>query len=353
MSNESGFAEKFAHRLHEYFIWIVIASYGAAAFTPLFGETLRSWRLPDISIAGMSIVATTPTILLAMLLFNAGLVTNVDELRTIARKPILALGGLVGNFASPLAFIFAISLTLRFWHNSDETQQLLTGLAFVAAMPIAGASTAWAQSANGNMSLSVGLVLATTLFSPVLTPLVLHMAGAVTTGDYSEDLHEIAAGESANFLALWVLLPSFLGLAASRALGEKRAAAAKPHLKIVNYAAIVLLNYANASLSLPGVLRQPDPDFLLLMIFAVFSLCLTAFAVGFLIARFGRADRRETASLMFGLGMNNNGAGLMLASTTMADHPGVLLRVILYNLMQHFVAALVDRLMFQERNEFG
>jgi len=353
MPNKSGFAEKCAHHIHEYFIWIVVASYGAAAFTPQFGETLRSWRLVNISVAGMSIVATTPTILLAMLLFNASLVTNVDELKTIARRPVLALGGLIGNFASPLAFIFVGSVMLRLWHNSDETQQLLTGLAFVAAMPIAGASTAWAQSANGNMSLSVGLVLATTLFSPVLTPLVLHMAGAVTTGDYSEDLHEIAAGESANFLALWVLLPSLLGLAASHALGEKRTAAAKPHLKITNYGAIVLLNYANASLSLPEVLRQPDADFLLLMIFVVFSLCLTAFAVGFLIARLGRADKRETASLIFGLGMNNNGAGLMLASTTMADHPGVLLPVILYNLMQHFVAALVDRLMFQERNEFG
>lgn len=352
MSHSDGFAETCAHLLHEYFIWIVVASYGAAAFMPQLGETLRSWRFLNTSIAGMSIVATTPTILLAMLLFNASLVANIDELKTIARRPVLALGGLVGNFASPLACIFVGSVMLRLWHNSDETQQLLTGLAFVAAMPIAGASTAWAQSANGNMSLSIGLVLATTLFSPALTPLVLHAAGAVTTGDYSEDLHEIAAGESANFLGLWVLAPSLFGLAAGRALSDNRVATAKPFLKIANYAAIVILNYANASLSLPGVLRQPDADFLVLMMFIVFSLCLTAFAIGFLIARVGGADRRETASLMFGLGMNNNGAGLMLASTTMADHPGVLLPVILYNLIQHFVAALVDRLMFQERDGF-
>ncbi|KAF0206928.1 MAG: Na+-dependent [Methylocystaceae bacterium] len=237
MSNQSGFAEKCAHLLHKYFIWIVVASYGAAAFMPQLGETLRSWRFLNTSMAGMSIFATTPTILLAMLLFNASLVANIDELKTIARRPVLALGSLVGNFASPLAFIFVSSVMLRFWHNSDEPQQLLTGLVFVAAMPIAGASTAWAQSANGNMSLSVGLVMATTLFSPALTPLVLHAAGAVTTGDYSEDLHEIAAGESANFLCLWVLAPSLLGLAAGRALSDKRAAAAKPYLKIANYSA--------------------------------------------------------------------------------------------------------------------
>ena len=33
------------------------------------------------------------------------------------------------------------------------------------------------------------------------------------------------------------------------------------------------------------------------------------------------AHQAERTSLMFGLGMNNNGSGLVLASTTMADHP--------------------------------
>jgi BASS family bile acid:Na+ symporter len=45
---------------------------------------------------------------------------------------------------------------------------------------------------------------------------------------------------------------------------------------------------------------------------------------------------------MFGLGMNNNGAGLVLASLELADDPGVMLPVIFYNLIQHLVASLVD-----------
>ena len=48
---------------------------------------------------------------------------------------------------------------------------------------------------------------------------------------------------------------------------------------------------------------------------------------------------------MFGLGMNNNGAGLVLASLTLSDHPGVMLPIILCNLIQHFVASLIDKML--------
>lgn len=45
---------------------------------------------------------------------------------------------------------------------------------------------------------------------------------------------------------------------------------------------------------------------------------------------------------MFGLGMNNNGTGLVLGSLALANYPRVLLPIIFYNLVQHLVAAGVD-----------
>jgi hypothetical protein len=49
----------------------------------------------------------------------------------------------------------------------------------------------------------------------------------------------------------------------------------------------------------------------------------------------------KQASLMFGLGMNNNGTGLVLASLALADHPKVMIPIILYNLVQHVFAGYV------------
>jgi BASS family bile acid:Na+ symporter len=60
------------------------------------------------------------------------------------------VAGLTANLLIPIVYIFFITLLLQLWHNPEETQHILVGLALVAAMPIAGASTAWAQNSNGN-----------------------------------------------------------------------------------------------------------------------------------------------------------------------------------------------------------
>lgn len=74
-------------------------------------------------------------------------------------------------------------------------------------------------------------------------------------------------------------------------------------------------------------------------------LCLAMFGMGYALARCFHSDRAETASLMFGLGMNNNGAGLVLASVELSDHPAIMLPIILYNLVPHFMASLADKML--------
>jgi BASS family bile acid:Na+ symporter len=48
---------------------------------------------------------------------------------------------------------------------------------------------------------------------------------------------------------------------------------------------------------------------------------------------------------MYGLGMNNNGTGLVLAGAALAAHPQVLLPIIVYNLVQHLVAGAVGAIL--------
>jgi BASS family bile acid:Na+ symporter len=63
-----------------------------------------------------------------------------------------------------------VSLVMAAWHSNGEVQNILVGLALVASMPIAGSSTAWSQNASGDVTLSFGLVLGSTLLSPLTTP---------------------------------------------------------------------------------------------------------------------------------------------------------------------------------------
>jgi BASS family bile acid:Na+ symporter len=333
------------HSIHKYFIWIIFSCYVLAAVLPGAGLFIRNIDLGSVVVVQTPIHLSLPALMLAFLLFNAGLGIRTRDLTGLARDPSPLILGATANLLAPLAFIASVSATMKLWHNPEEVQQILTGLALVASMPIAGASSAWAQNANGNLALSVGLILLTTLCSPALTPVSLHAVGFMTTGDYSEDLHELAKNGAGAFLGVWIILPSFLCMLTHRILGEKQVSQISPYMKLGNSVVLVLLNYANASLSLPGVVSQPDFDFIIIMLLIVSLLCLAMFGMGYALARGFHLDRAGTASLMFGLGMNNNGAGLVLASVELSDHPAIMLPIILYNLVQHFMASLADKML--------
>ncbi len=344
MEERAGIIERIAHRLHANLLWLLLGSYALAAVFPGLGLAARSVSLGEIPLIHDRLNVTLPVALLAALLLNAGLGVRVSQLGGVARRPAGLLAGLAANVIVPVAYIYTLSIVFSAWHNPDEVQNILVGLALVAAMPIAGSSTAWAQNADGNLALSLGLVLGSTLLSPLTTPLALHAVGSMAQGDYSEDLHEIAAGGAGTFLALAVILPSLLGIALRVILGERRINAAKPMLKLINMGVLLFLNYSNASTSLPQAIAEPDPDFLVATLGIVIGLCVLMFGAGWVIARLVHAGRSGRVSLMFGLGMNNNGTGLVMASLALADHPRILLPILFYNLVQHLVAGAADRM---------
>jgi len=343
MDRHDGILTVLSDFVHEHFLWLMLGSYATAAFFPVLGLAIRDASVDGTLVVGASCKISVSVVMLASLLFNAGLGVNIAEIRNLLRSPRILGAGIAANLIVPIAFITLISHVMRGWHNADEVQNVLVGLALVASMPIAGSSTAWAQNADGELALSLGLVLFSTLLSPLTTPVVLHTVGFLASGDYAEDLHELASGGTGAFLTFGVLAPTLVGIALRWAWGEERIAAARPALKLINSAVLISLNYSNACVSLPQAVVDPDADFLAVTLLIVVGLCVLAFAAGSLISRLMNAPPAQRTSLMFGLGMNNNGTGLVLASMALTDHPRVLLPIIFYNLVQHLVAGVVDR----------
>ncbi len=337
------------HWIHRHFFKLLLASYGIAVLAPGLGQLMRSYHLGSVNVTPTNGVdVTLPMAMLALLLFNAGLGIKLTELRHVIAKPLILFGGLLANLLLPVLFIILLQVFLDQWHNPHELQQLLVGIALITAMPIAGSSTAWAQNANGNLALSLGFVVLSTLLSPITTPFILHIFGWLTLGDYSEDLHELASNGVNLFLLLTVVIPSFLGMTLHFVIGETRLKWVKPHLKLINHINLLLLSYSNAAVALPQAFHKPDWDFLVLIAAITTTLCGAAFAAGWVISRVLKTDTADKAALMFGLGMNNNGTGLVLSSLALADHPLVMLPIIFYNLAQQVVAALVDTFVFKE-----
>ena len=248
------------------------------------------------------------------------------------------LAGLAANLVIPMIYIFGVTLVMRLWYEPDEAQHILVGLALVAAMPIAGASTAWAQNSNGNLALSLGLVLSSTVLSPIITPVALQVFGEMASEEYEAVLQDLAAYGSGAFLGLWIVLPSVLGLGVRFAVPEARLTAVMPFIKLINSIVLLLLNYSNGSVPLPQAVAGRDFDFLAVTLGITTGLCVTAFASGYGLSRLLKVDQADRISLMYGLGMNNNWTGLVLASLVLGSYPRVMVPIILYNLVQHLVA---------------
>ena len=324
--------------LHHHLLWFLIGAYAISAIWPTAGLWIRNFTLGDIQIVQEKLHVSLLLLLLATLMFNAGLGVKTSHFRALARKTTVLLTGLAANLVIPMAYIFLVTLVMRLWHNPEEAQHILVGLALVAAMPIAGASTAWAQNSNGNLALSLGLVLASTVLSPILTPIALSVSGEMASEEYQQVIQHLTAYGSAAFLGLWIVVPSLLGLGMRIVAPEAQLTALMPIIKLINSVVLLLLNYSNGSVSLPQAVADRDYDFLAVTLAITAGLCITAFSSGYGLSRLFKLDNAERVSLMYGLGMNNNGTGLVLASLVLAAYPRVMVPIIFYNLVQHLVA---------------
>jgi BASS family bile acid:Na+ symporter len=324
--------------VHHHLLWFLISVYAIAAVIPGPGLWIRKISFGHLSVFQTKLDASLLLLLLATLMFNAGLGVKTEHLKALVQKTWVLGAGLAANLLIPIGYIFGVSLVMQLWHNPEEAQHILVGLALVAAMPIAGASTAWAQNSNGNLALSLGLVLSSTILSPIITPMAFYVFGEMASDEYETVLHHLAEYGSGTFLGVWVVLPSLLGLALRFAVPEPRLIAVMPYLKLINSIVLLVLNYSNASVSLPQALADRDWDFLAVTLAITTGLCLTAFAAAYGLSSFFKVNRAERVSLMYGLGMNNNGTGLVLASLALAEYPRVMVPIIFYNLVQHLVA---------------
>jgi BASS family bile acid:Na+ symporter len=199
MDVRTGIVGRVAEFAHHHFLRLLIAAYVVAAVAPAAGLWVRQVSFGQVTLFGERATVSLPSVMLALLLFNAGLGVQPDRLRRLARNPLVLAAGLLANLLVPILFILGMSHTLRVWHNPAEVQCILVGLALIASMPVAGSSTAWSQNANGDLVLSLGLVLLSTCLSPLTTPAVLHAAGWVASGEYADALRGLAAGGTSFF----------------------------------------------------------------------------------------------------------------------------------------------------------
>src|SRR5574337_440748 len=123
--------------IHHHLLWFLIGAYAISAVWPTAGLWIRNLTFGDLQIFNEQLHVSLLLLLLATLMFNAGLGVKTSHLTALAQKSGVLLAGLTANLIIPMAYIFLVTFIMQLWHNPVEAQHILIGLALVAAMPIA------------------------------------------------------------------------------------------------------------------------------------------------------------------------------------------------------------------------
>src|SRR5262245_17130998 len=94
--------EALAHLLHRHLLPLLLVTYGLAALFPAWGVWMRGARPLFLLTGEAGSGPALPSLLLAFLLFHAGLCVQGDRVRRIARRPTVLLIGLAANLAVPV-----------------------------------------------------------------------------------------------------------------------------------------------------------------------------------------------------------------------------------------------------------
>ena len=322
--------------------WAVGASYLAAATMPALGLWLRHPH--TIGASGvLEVPLRTPSFLLSLVLFTAGLQVPVHELRTLLSRPTALLTGLVLHLVAPLLIIPGVAFALRQSPDSDGGSGLIAAMILIVAMPVAAGATVWTSKGDGDQSTTVGLVLASTLVSPLTFPITLAALCPLLSGDYAGSLTGTAQSAGNGFALTGVLLPCCAGILCRLALPRRLLAlllnAAAPTAMIGS----LLLTYVNASGVLGPFLTHPEPVLFVAALAVAATVCGLSFTLGRITARVLRLDAPAGASVTLACGMNNSSASAVLITTTLPDRPHVLLPVLAYSLLQKVAAGRVVR----------
>lgn len=323
------------------FLLLLIGVYVAATFFPA-PPWLAVLRLPygPFAGAGERLELGVSKLILAGLLFLAGMRTAVPSWPVRPLRPLAVLAmGFAGRLL-PLAVMISVTHLLTWAAAPAVAMDVATGLMLVAAMPSANTSTAWTRRSGGSLPLCVALVLLTTAASPIVVPTTAALAaGPAATMAAAGDRTLPAVGVE---LISWVVIPMAIGMAAGRLWSASDGIPRGRLESIGSLAAILAVNYLNASRGLPGLLGDGTPLPILGAAVAGAALVAATYGGAGLVARVTGATPPATLALGYAVGMSNTGLAGALAGEAFSDHPVILYPIVLCTLAQHVMAAVID-----------
>ncbi|SQC97209.1 bile acid transporter [Fusobacterium necrophorum subsp. necrophorum] len=181
------------------------------------------------------------------------------------------------------------------------------GVILVGCCPGGTASNVITYIADGDVPLSVGMTMVSTLFAPIMTPFLVYILA-----DKWVEVHFFAMLLSTVKI---VLLPITLGIFINY-LFPRQVEKSKNVLPLVSITAIVLLISAIVALNSEKLLHSA-----LLILVVVILHNLLGLLLGMIVSRFFRLSHKKETAVAIEVSMQNSGLAINLALTNFAANP--------------------------------
>ena len=241
------------------------------------------------------------TVFLGIIMFGMGLTIKASDFRVVFTHPKeVVLGAVCQYTIMPLA-AFALAMALHL------PADIALGVILVGCCPGGTASNVITYIAKGDVPLSVGMTIVSTLVAPLVTPaLVYLLAGAWVQVSFWAMFQSVVQV---------VLLPVLAGILVNFIAGNavQKVSGVLPLVSVLAIALIV------AGIVAVNNVKIVQSGALVLAVVALHN--GIGMALGYLAARIFKLDYRKTTALTIEVGMQNSGLAVSLAAANFAANP--------------------------------
>lgn len=288
------FLETLSRVVAKYMAVLVILVAGIALVEPM---TFK-WSVPHI------------TLLLGIVMFGMGMTLKLSDFKIVFSRPKDVLVGCLAQFTimPALAWLLAYGFGLP--------PELAVGVVLVGTCPGGTSSNVMTYLAKGDVALSVGMTMVSTLLAPFITPLL--------TWALAGQWLEISLYSMMISIVKVVLVPIVLGLVCNRLFSTAVRQAVKV-LPLISVIAIVLIVGGVVAVSAERIMQTG-----MLVMMVVICHNMLGYLLGFLIGKMLHLEISKSKAIAIEVGMQNSGLATALAVkhfTPEAAIPGAIFSV--------------------------
>lgn len=259
--------------------------------------------------------------ILAFVMFGVALGIKVRTFKTIFKKPIPVITGLVLQWIILPAMTCLLAIVL----NPVITPMIAIGMILVASCPGGNISNFLSAFSKGNIELSVSMTAITTLFASIITPLNFwfwgsHYCRFASIRNNIPTL-EIPFDEMLSQIVLILGFPIILGLVVSHYFPKFAKKLVKPTsvLSILLFIGMVVVSLSQVLVGLEQRWEVYAAILCTLVIVVLHN--ATALSVGYFGGKLTNVPVRDRRSLTIETGIQNSGLGLALLFNPMIFSP--------------------------------